>query len=721
MQYAQDNLFKFGLGMLLAVGVLLVSGCGGGGGGGGGGDGTPPPQFALGDPTVRTLSAAGDTEVSVLGHTFRFPEGATGKLTVAKIVSGPTAPFPGEGLYVNYDGDDPMELVLPGTPDGISDYPMVLGYGKVRGIFDDSTGNRERWIALPWVQLPDERMAFDLNAVGTPPEPTPSRGRAQRQQPADRLNHYWISRLPVASNEIEKRTLLSLQARDYTDEFLNALTPARRSQVEARIKEKILTIEHDGNYYQGFWWRSPGWARIFRPTVHVTLDGFSLAHELGHYYTHLLVGDDVQSDLEDQASLGGQHGIRDVVGRGVVLEEYGYFIEFFLIGTGGRQDLHRPYDMFKGLDPWKTDFPSIEGFGAAMLACLNRTDPTIKDLLTGNLVDVPTIGLDYGRIFDIIAQGATHIDQLRQNIGAALTAEEAQQFSILVERMGWSYHGKGRLVDPQGNPVAGVTVEPVGKVGTQEYLMPGSVRATTNSKGEFTLSRLYPGRSHLRITQGTNVIDAPISVDWSRPTNTLYVDLGDIPVVPRVQDTRYMSVDLKLEGRFHKVYYNQTTGKVFDGVESGGPVGPMNLRNIPVAWSGDSFSASLTTDQGGEYTFSGTVDGTGRVLSISVQYQYSKDWYDSFWESNVAARTDYSFTVRNIQHSLYDYSDTGRFNYVRTQQAYGVGMGDVTASYVSSTKYDNESNGASVMKSSSSELVEPLMVNADIWFGLQAM
>lgn len=640
------------LGMLAVSGILLVSGCGGRG----------KEDFILENPTTTTISA-GDKEVEVIGYTFRFPEGGSGTLTVSKIVSGPKAPFPGEGLYVDYDGSDPMELVFHST----DDYLMVMGYGKVQGMFDDKIGNRERWFTLPWEELPDGRIAFDLTAVGVPQESGPAKAPAQKQQKEYRIiRHFWISKLPSASNEAEKRVLLGLQAYDYSQEFLNALSPERRSNVEARIRERPLTIEHDGNYYQGFWWRSLGrWGRIFRPTVHVTLDGFSLAHELGHYFTHLLVGDDVQSTLEGQASLFGEHGIREVVGRDVVLEEYAYFVEFFLKGTGGQYDLHRPYDMFRGLNPKTTDFPSLEGFGAAMLASLNRTSQTIKDITTGNLVDVPVIGLDYRRIFDIIAQGATDINQLRQNIMAALSTEEAEKFAILMGRMGWRYHGKGRLLDSNGNPLSGVTVEPLGKVGNKEY--PTGLKATTDSKGGFTLDFIFPGKSYLRITQGRQVTDVPISVDWDLPTNKP-VDLGDISITQkRVQDTRYITIYMSSRAKFSikRYEYDSLTGEVrVDTFLVDWSPSPRDLDihgpgfgNIPVTWSGNSFSAFAPDTHLGTWTFNGTVDETGQVLlSIIGKGQYLKTWYDDVAEREVTESKRWTIKAINVPLSPGGYS-----------------------------------------------------------------
>jgi hypothetical protein len=621
---------KIFLGMLAVGFIPIISGCGGRG------------DFTLGNPTTKTISS-GDREVELSGYTFRFPDGGSGNLTVSKIISGPKAPFPGEGLYVEYEGSDPMELVFHRT----EDYLMVMGYGKVQGMFDDKIGNRERWFTLPWEELKDGRIAFDLTAFGVPPETSPAKAPAKKQE-VDRLKHFWISKLPAASDEVEKRVLLGLQASDYTQDFLDALSPERRRQVEARIRERSLTTEHDGNYYKGFWWRSlGGWGRIFHPTVHVTLDGFSLAHELGHYFTHLLVGDDVESALEGQGSLFGEHGIRGVVGRGVVLEEYAYLVEFFLKGTGGQYNLHELYDMFRGLLPEETDFPSLEGFGSAMLAVLSRTGQRMREVSTGESVDVPVMGLSYQRIFEIIAKGATDIDRLRQNIMDSLSAEEAEKFTVVMGIMGWQYFGRGRLLDPKGSPLSGVTVEPLAKVGTKEYSLSPGFKAKTDKDGKFVLPFIFPGKSYLRITQGKQVTDIPISLDWNLPTNNM-VDLGNITVTQaRVQDTRYISIiEMTFCGDIRYEYYSWYGGiivKTSDRIDEDCLGG--NYKNLPVTWSGNSFSASHPEDTGA-WTFSGNVDETGQGLAITAEGQFQIS--ETTNECKVTESWHYRIMGRNI-------------------------------------------------------------------------
>ena len=181
--------------------------------------------------------------------------------------------------------------------------------------------------------------------------------------------------------------------------------------------------EWDGLYYTGFWWRSLGsLGRIVRPTIHLklTADASNVAHEAGHYFTHVLVGDDTWSVLEGQAPLWDTgHGPRDVVGREVLLEDYAYWSEWLLIGSVKSYDLHDPYVIFGGLSPLTVDFPSLEGFGAVMLASLTRTTPEMRHLINGRLTDVPVLGFTNAQVYDLIAQGATGIESLREHIATA--------------------------------------------------------------------------------------------------------------------------------------------------------------------------------------------------------------------------------------------------------------------------------------------------------------
>ena len=571
------------------------------------------------------------------GYSFRFPDGGSGELEIAKIVAGPKAPFPGEGISVTYSGAELFEIVIDGADDGVSDFPMVFGYGKIEGMFDDAAGNGYRWVAVPWSQL-EGRRAFELTLPEEPfiPPLVFSVKGAAAPVPSTK---YWISKLAGASGDVEKRNLISLQVGDYRDAFLATLNDTRRLAVQARIDQKTLTIEHDSSYYSGFWWRSLGsLGRIYKPTIHISLDAFSLAHETGHELTHMLVGDDVPDAREGPGSFFAGHGIRDTVGRAVVVEEYAYFTEFFFIGTGGQYNLQDPYAMWGGRTPLAVDFPSLEGFGATMLASLVRTDTSMRDAVLGRDVYVPTAGIGYGAVFDIIAMGATDINTLRANIQNALP--DSSIFPVILHRLGWRYSVKAKLVNKKNKPVVNAKVEPLLIVENTEY-QGVKGEAASGLAGEVRIfGDAFGGSSVLRITpDGKDPVDKIITIPWDDPTDKT-IDLGKIVI--NTGDDEEPSV----AGDYYFTF-------------NGTGCGPNEREGMGCSFTADESGALAMGDCAMDTTASGTITATTVSLSWDYYHAYSTPYGDveltthgTFDGTANADRTQYKgtaqYTISNV-------------------------------------------------------------------------
>ncbi|MBE0556559.1 MAG: hypothetical protein IH628_04930, partial [Proteobacteria bacterium] len=270
-------------------------------------------------------------------------------------------------------------------------------------------------------------------------------------------------------------------------------------------------MEHDGNYYNGFWWRSLGsYGRVIKPIIHVRLDETAnkLAHETAHYIIHLMVGDDVQSTLEGQSPLLSDHGLCMDMGRGFLLEDYAYFIQFLIDGKVESSDLTEPFDVLR--DAWKkeNDMPGIEGFTACMLTVLTRSTPTIREFTNGRVVNVPLTRLSEADVCDIISLGATNVNQLVRDIESRLGSKKSA-FHVLCQRIGWAYDARGRFVDKQGQPLAGLRYRNVAIVDGKCYEA-GISPSTGGSDGLFFFSHtVFPGSSVLRVSNGTDSIDVP--------------------------------------------------------------------------------------------------------------------------------------------------------------------------------------------------------------------
>ncbi len=509
-----------------------------------------PPSFSTG--TVQTLAVS---TRPVDGYAFvmepatesRFavPGGESGEIRVAPLhVHHPLPPYPGEGWRIEMDGLSSAEFVLQhqgGNPDTA---PTVYVFGQMHGAFDDAMGYGDRWVALPWRELERGLVGYSLPVEEEPLTQSAGAGVLPAEaggDPAPRF--YYVSRVDPDSPESEQRMWVGLQLTSYIQQFLDALEPSLRQQVEARRAERHLTRAYGGNYYTGFnRMRAWSWGRRFQPVLAVKSpsENQALAHETGHYLTHLLVGHDAYDQLERAGGsiLGGNHGIRDEIGRNNLLEDYAYYLESFLIETGGNYYLTEPNVVFRGLTPLTKDFPGLEGFAASMLALLHVERSTLIDYV-GDVWPIAPLGLSWGEVFSIVAGGHTSVDALRQGIENRLSSRDKQAFQVLLHRLGWRYKASGRLVDRDGNPIASGQIHNVASVGDATYFGTyETVPVISGPDGRFMIiggGGVFGGESFLRVTVGQgDPVDVPIQVAWTGATDRT-VELGDIVVDPEIK------------------------------------------------------------------------------------------------------------------------------------------------------------------------------------------
>lgn len=143
---------------------------------------------------------------------------------------------------------------------------------------------------------------------------------------------------------------------------------------------------------------------------------------------------------------------------------------------------------------------------------------------------IPALSLTAADVFDMIAQyKPLTVDALREAADLYLgVGQPNDALPALLERTGWSYHARGRLVDAQGQGLAGASVQAVCKSLSQcrEYLAP-LTPATTDAQGYFELDRLFPGRSTLRVTVGPSTKELNVHAEPTAPT-TARIELDPI-------------------------------------------------------------------------------------------------------------------------------------------------------------------------------------------------
>ena len=510
-----------------------------------GGDGTFDDRFEVGEAVSTAVASDTAVEIAepVTGRTFVFPDGGQGTLTVAPITAGPDRPYPGgSGFRVEWTGNERVRIRVPDT-DG-ADY--LLGYGVFTGAgnFDAEGG---RWVHIPSSEKADGVLTFDLPVVfeAAPVaewESQTASGQSLVAQPLSRwrgYSYFWLTLVTPTASAAENQALVVATADGFMSNWLMALPAAMRERAVAETSGRLRPrYFYDANYYIGF--TRYLWGDTVTPMVGLVVRNEpvderagAVAHEVGHYMTHVLVGDERYRVIEDRAPDAG-HGILDRWGRGTVTEEYAYFSQYFLLGRVGTADPTNAFAMFgasKRPYPASTDYPGIEGFGCLLLAALHRTEAEVYAIVSGKREPVPVIGASFGEIAGIIAVGAADMDALRAAVEAFLASRgQADRLPALAERIGWSYWGTGTVVDADGKPLSGARLTSISRVGGDEYgMQPGDV-ATTGPSGAFTLARIFPGPSILRVEAGGSTVDVPIDIAWTLPTDE-GVDLETITAV----------------------------------------------------------------------------------------------------------------------------------------------------------------------------------------------
>ncbi len=544
----------------------------------------PESCFTTGTARTLAVSAArgGEVRDTASGLRLLFADGGSGQLTLTPLTATPPPPVPGSGWRIAYTGTQQAEVVLEGSFDGKTAWPAAYVYDELPpGAVDDALGLGPRWIPLPVRQLAPGRWAFELWPTGGTAAAAGAR-RGILAAPNTEARRYYIGQFEKGSTDTDKRIGLHGLSSVYADDFIGTLPAPLATQVRARRAEKFLSWGEDGNYYRGFTYQPN---RRLYPIISITLDGFSLAHETGHYLTHLLVGHDAYERLHAQP-YPKEHGIRIEVGRGSVNEDYAYFIESFLKGTGGQYDLAHASGSYLRDRPAGADVPAIEGFTAAMLAAAVRTTTSIPSIdLKNKTVDVPVVGLGHGRVFELLAGGPQNVEAVRRALEAGLDADGQRRLLVNLQRLGWRYSATLRVVDAAGNPVPNAPARLLVRAGGSEYT--GDV-GTTDAGGNLNLWFAFPGSSALVVTRAGETLEGTVTIDPSRSTQQRQT-LGDV----RVQAQQTWSALREVCASFSYTTITQQT-RIEDG-----PFTRVECVTVPshatLTWTGGSFVAIAGT------------------------------------------------------------------------------------------------------------------------------
>jgi hypothetical protein len=519
--------------------ALGMTGCGGGGGS----SGTPTGSSNSNNPAIYSQSASTKVQVSTngvvndptSGMTFAFPNGGIGTITTAKATSVVDPPYPGgTGLQFTYSASEAVTLRMA---DNLQTNTSMFVWGNF-----DSKGSK--WYpASPRTQS-NGYLYFDLYIPATSPKKALQGTAAKTVNAAianSTLDIYVVQTPKSAQQQSIKDSITTAQ-----NAALNAMDAALGSKVRASIASSPLNYVWQNKpecYYDAFepwliYWRQANPTMVIEDAA-VMLTNNVPSHEIGHYLTHMIFGNDAFMALVDAGppenpahAIGlwyDKQNIRSVS----LIEDYAHYLQFVETGSvSGNSDPKKAagnffrnnqiylasdyYGLPRAYDPKVVDIPSAEGFATVLMAYCTHTDPANITDFKGSKTPCPAVGAKPGELLNVYQNGNIYIGGLLNSLRTFVENKGYKDaMTVIAERVGWSYHGEGKvLINGTTTPVPGVEVINVVTVNGTEY---EASRGTSNAFGTYKLDRVFPGTSQLKYMteSGLKTVNITIREDQS--------------------------------------------------------------------------------------------------------------------------------------------------------------------------------------------------------------
>lgn len=595
------------------------------------------------DPPTTANSSVHD---EITGLDFKFPDGSDGKLTITRIVSATNGLLvvQDSAFRIEYTGTKKLQLLLK-TSTSSDDF--LARYTNFENNVCYDGGNLEGWLPEKVTSVLNGNQIFDVNLSNSF---TKAGLTSWERQPIFKVIRYnkttgWGSMSSTFKSQMNtyRETIKAYipdarQQKFYNDAIMN-MPPG-------------LFIEMQWTWFKGGPKYVPYYS--FFPAVNrnlIFMDYQSttknLAHEWGHYVSHVLMGDAFVSFAKNpRPNKPDNHCVGMPGAKNNLIEEYAYLTEYFLAASvGSNQSPERGtfcVNSYKSgsnasvtNEPAKNDFPDLEGFGVTLFASIVRTTTSISNF-NGKTVSVPAVAPSlpdrkelFKICYEIVAQGTNDIYEVRNKIESAIQTKfgKTDLLPAMLQPLGWSYHITGRFVDKDGKVLEGVSAQSLTVADTKEYLLPKGVNVS--DKNGFKLEEVYPGTSSLRLVYNGKTIDVKdkIKIDWTKPTN-VEINVGDIVVdeedlMPYLSKTIVAAV--QFEAMFSTSRGNFPLKQLIDN----------NSAGEKISWGGQSFSVTKKwTTTNGPYnkydknvTISGTLAKYGTMVE-SCTASYDESWYE---------------------------------------------------------------------------------------------
>ena len=462
---------------------------------------------------------------SVSGCTFVVAPGGDAELKITPVESGPELPMTAQMFQVDYTGDGPVTIKVPHVGD---DTDILFSYSTLdNAAIDDMDGNVGWWGMDP-IGEEDGASVYEL----TLDEPVATKP-AKYAPPSS--STFAVATITAGSTDAQKMAAVRATVTQCIDTWLNTLPASVATTARTQVTNLpwVISWSSSGNAYQHQNSMIFANAKFFL-SINAGIE--SVAHEVGHYMTHAMLGYDRYSEIynrfpTDFWGSAVRHDVGDYrVGRKEILEDYPYISELMINGNVSNYDLtsvskyNHVRDMVSNAQPSVKDYPSHEGYGAVILASLLRQEKEVYSFTKDagqEKAKAPVIGAPMSDILGILARGPRDVNEVRRFIQDYLDTrsnDDKYKLPAMLEPLGWSYNGSGTLKKDDGDPATGITVQNIYQDGNTEYSTPS---VHTGIDGKFTLPRIYPGQSLLRVfyNAGKDSTDFPLTAEWEKPTN----------------------------------------------------------------------------------------------------------------------------------------------------------------------------------------------------------
>jgi len=569
-------------------------------------------------------------------------------------------PAPGKGYRIEYSGTDSLEVLVPYQT---GEVPLLYVWSVPQISVYENRNLDASWLALEATDTVSTPAVFPLLDPGSQAAAFHKGGSPTKfvVRPYD----IWQATITKSSGQWEKLGILTELAKNCILSIYDALPasvqPAAKAEIDGRLAPKVhyaypgmISLYHPfviGSGVLGSTFRTADPYFMFQTIGGNAASSSTVAHEVGHYMSHILVGDDNMAVLESQANK--YHEMGDAHSGRPMLEEYAMFADYFMWGkTGGSNNMEEPINLLnlvKSSTPAQIDWPSREGYATCLLAVLHAGKPKLTVGLSGASEDIPVISASFTDEWGMLADKPMNVNALRGEVALYLNKSgKWDAMPILLERTGWSYHGSGTVVDDQNHGIASARVQMVAKLASgKEYYAPLQ-SVTTDKDGNFTFDRVFPGATSVRVWVGKDSMDLPISVDANQPTNIAlslgqfkFAALGDLFALTSFAQTASDGVieapwDVNLD--FFTQMASHPTSDIFylgyGGLINGGHEAQLSYKY----GSADDFETIADQDPGAnttnvknEWTFTGTAS-KGSLHGIKIYsggtVDYPAGWYE---------------------------------------------------------------------------------------------